>query len=100
MWGEVRNNKVNYLPTLVELSEKNEKPLSGSLDEAELFQEATDQRREREMRNNKVNYLPTLVELSEKNEKPLPGSLEEAELVQEATDERREREVGNNHNTT
>ena len=48
----MRNNKVNYLPTLVELSEKNEKPLPGSLDEAELVQEATDQRREREVGNN------------------------------------------------
>ena len=52
MWGEVRNNKVNYLPTLVELSEKNEKSLPGSLEDAELVQEATDQRREREVGNN------------------------------------------------
>ena len=52
MWGEVRNNKVEDLPTLLELSEKNEKPLSGSLEEAELVQAATDERREREVGNN------------------------------------------------
>ena len=44
MWGELGNNKVEDLPTVVELSEKNEKLLSGSLEEAELVQAATDER--------------------------------------------------------
>ena len=55
MWGESRNNKVEDLPTVVELSEKNEglgKPAPGSLEEAELVQAATDERREREVGNN------------------------------------------------
>ena len=52
MWGDVRNNKVEDLPTVVELSEKNEKPLSGSLEEAELVQAATDERQDREVGNN------------------------------------------------
>ena len=52
MWGELGNNKVEDLPTVVELSEKNEKPLFGSLEEAELVQAATDERREREAGNN------------------------------------------------
>ena len=48
------NNKVEDLPTVVEVSEKNEgfgKPASGSLEEAELVQAATDERREREVGN-------------------------------------------------
>ena len=43
------------LSTVVEVSEKNEglgKPAPGSLEEAELVQAATDQRREREVGNN------------------------------------------------
>ena len=55
MWGELGNNKVEDLPTVVEVSEKNEglgKPASGSLEEAELVQAATDERREREVGNN------------------------------------------------
>ena len=55
MWGESRNNKVEDLPTVVEHLEKNEglgKPASGSLEEAELVQAATDERREREVGNN------------------------------------------------
>ena len=43
------------LPTVVEHLEKNEglgKPASGSLEEAELVQAATDERREREVGNN------------------------------------------------
>ena len=55
MWGDVRNNKVEDLPTVVELSEKNEKPLSGSLEEAELVQAVTDGRREREVGYNGNN---------------------------------------------
>ena len=49
MWGELGNNKVEDLPTVVELSKKNEKLL---LEEAELVQTATDERREREVGNN------------------------------------------------
>ena len=43
------------LPTVVEHLEKNEglgKPAPGSLEEAELVQAATDERREREVGNN------------------------------------------------
>ena len=55
MWGELGNNKVEDLPTVVELSEKKEglgKPAAGSLEEAELVQAATDERREGEVGNN------------------------------------------------
>ena len=55
MWGELGKNKVEDLPTVVELSGKNEglgKLASGSLEEAELVQAATDERREREVGNN------------------------------------------------
>ena len=55
MWGESKNNKVEDLPTVVEVSEKNEglgKPLPGSLEEAELLQAATDERQDREVGNN------------------------------------------------
>ena len=41
MWGELGNNKVEDLPTVVELSGKNEglgKLAPGSLEEAELVQ--------------------------------------------------------------
>ena len=54
MWGELGYNKVEDLPTVVELSENNEgfgKTASGSLEEAELVQAATDERREREVGN-------------------------------------------------
>ena len=54
MWGKLGNNNVEDLPTIVEVSEKNEglgKPASGSLEEAELVQAATDERREREVGN-------------------------------------------------
>ena len=60
MWGELGNNKVEDLPTVVEVSEKNEglgKPVSGSLEEAESVQAATDERREREVGNNNDNKL-------------------------------------------
>ena len=55
MWGELGNNKVEDLPTVVEVSEKNEglgKPAPGSLEEAELLQAATDERQDREVGNN------------------------------------------------
>ena len=54
MWGELGSNKVEDLSTVVEVSEKNEglgMPASGSLEEAELVQAATDERREREVGN-------------------------------------------------
>ena len=55
MWGELGNNKVEDLPTVVVVSEKNEglgKPAPGSLEEAELLQAATDERQDREVGNN------------------------------------------------
>ena len=55
MWGESKNNKVEDLPTVVEVSEKNEglgKPAPGSLEEAELLQAATDERQDQEVGNN------------------------------------------------
>ena len=55
MWGELGNNKVEDLPTVVEVSEKNEglgKPAPGSLEEAELLQAAIDERHERQVGNN------------------------------------------------
>ena len=55
MWGELGNNKVEDLPTVVEVSEKNEglgKPAPGSLEEAELLQAATDERQDQEVGNN------------------------------------------------